>query len=111
MSIHLPGARQLPDVVLEALRLRALKACELGFTHADIVDILGFARETVSRWWEAYQRDGLEGVPDKRTGRPVGSGRSLSDEQAEDLHNVIENRMPEDVGIASLHGTAKPSPT
>lgn len=101
MSIHLPDARQLPDVVLQAFRLRALRGCELGFTHADIADFLGVARETVSRWWEAYQREGLEGLPDKRTGRPKGSGRTLSNEQAEHIQELIDTKTPEDLGIAS----------
>jgi hypothetical protein len=49
MAITLPDARQLPDDILEALRIRALHGCELGFTEADIADLLGVSRETVSR--------------------------------------------------------------
>ena len=33
MAIPLPDARELSDDVLEALRLRALHGCELGFTQ------------------------------------------------------------------------------
>lgn len=33
MVISLPDARQLSDEVLQALRLRALRGCELGFTE------------------------------------------------------------------------------
>src|SRR5688500_3778176 len=85
MALVLPDARQLPDEVLEALRLRALRGCELGFTEADIADLLGVARETVSRWWSAYAADGLDALPHQRTGRPTGSGRALDDEQARHL--------------------------
>ena len=53
MAISLPDARQVSDEVLEALRLRALRGCELGFTEADVADLLGVCRETVSRWWSA----------------------------------------------------------
>jgi hypothetical protein len=45
MAITLPDARQLSDEVLEALRLRAVHGCELGFTEADVADLLGIARE------------------------------------------------------------------
>ena len=38
MAIELPDARMLSDEVLEALRLRALRGRELGFTEADIAD-------------------------------------------------------------------------
>ena len=41
MAISLPDARQLPDEVLEALRLRALRGCEMGLPHATIADLLG----------------------------------------------------------------------
>jgi hypothetical protein len=53
MAIPLPDARQLSPEVLEALRLRALRACELGLTENHIADCLGVCRETVSRWWSA----------------------------------------------------------
>jgi transposase len=100
MAISLPDARQLPDDVLEALRLRALHGCEIGFTEADVADLLGVSRETVSRWWSAYCSLGLDGIPGDRTGRPVGSGRTLSDEQAEHLQRLIDENSPEKLGIA-----------
>jgi predicted DNA-binding protein (UPF0251 family) len=53
MTLSLPDARQLSDEVLEALRLRALHGCELGFTESDLAELLGVSRETVSRWWSA----------------------------------------------------------
>jgi hypothetical protein len=48
MAVSLPDARELSDEVLEALRLRALRGCELGFTETEIADLLGVRRETVS---------------------------------------------------------------
>ena len=53
MAITLPDARELSDEILEALRLRALHGCELGFTEAEMADLLGVRRETVCRWWSA----------------------------------------------------------
>jgi transposase len=100
MAISLPDARQLPDDVLQALRLRALHGCEIGFTEADVADLLGVSRETVSRWWSAYCSVGLAGIPGDRTGRPVGSGRTLSDEQATHIQRLIDDNSPEKLGIA-----------
>src|SRR6266513_2830552 len=88
MAITLPDARQLSDEVLEALRLRALRACELGLGESDVAEMLGVARETVSRWWSAYQAEGLDGLPGERTGRPLGSGRTLTDEQGEHIQQL-----------------------
>ena len=101
MAITLPDARQLSDEVLEALRLRAIRGCELGFTEADGADLLGIARETVSRWWSAYTRHGPDALPGDRTGRPVGTGRTLSDEQAAHLRDLIDHHSPEKLGIPS----------
>jgi transposase len=101
MAISLPDARQLSDEILEALRLRALRGCELGFTESDVADLLGLARETISRWWSAYRVNGVDALPHERTGRPLGSGRTLNDQQAAHLQQLLEEKSPEDLGIAS----------
>ena len=101
MAITLPDARQLSDEVLEALRLRAVHGCELGFTEADVADLLGIARETVSRWWSAYVQQGPDALPGDRTGRPVGTGRTRSDGQAQRLQDLIDHNSPEKLGIPS----------
>jgi transposase len=101
MSIPLPDARQLSDEVLQALRLRALRGCELGYTEAEVAELLGLCRETVSRWWTAYAEDGMGALPGERTGRPVGSGRTLNQGQAAYLRTILNETTPEDVGIAA----------
>src|SRR6267154_3722352 len=83
MAVPLPDARALSDEVLEALRLRALRGCELGFTEADVADLLGVCRETVCRWWAAYCQGGVAALPHDRTGRPQGSGRVLDAAQGQ----------------------------
>jgi len=99
MAITLPDARQLPDEVLEALRLRALRGCEMGFSESDVAEMLGVARETVSRWWRAYQDKGVDGLPSGRTGRPVGSGRALIDEQAARIQELTRENSPAKLGV------------
>lgn len=101
MALLLPDARELSDDVLEALRLRALRGCELGFTETEVADILGVSRETVCRWWSAYTHGGLDALPHQRTGRPSGSGRALSDEQADRIQRLLKTHSPEDLGIAA----------
>jgi transposase len=101
MAVPLPDARELSDDVLEALRLRALHGCELGFTETEMADILGVCRETVCRWWTAYAQGGLDALPRQRTGRPLGSGRSLSDEQADRIQRLLRTHSPEELGIAA----------
>ena len=40
-TVSLPDARELPDVVPEALRLRALRGCELGWSEAEVAELWG----------------------------------------------------------------------
>jgi transposase len=61
----------------------------------------GVARETVSRWWSAYAWQGLDALPQERSGRPLGSGRLLSDQQAGHIPGLRDNHSPEDLGIAA----------
>jgi transposase len=105
MAILLPDARELSDDVLEAIRLRALRGCELGFREAAVADLLGVCRETVCRWWSAYTRDGLEGLPHDRTGRPIGTGRTLSDRQAQQIRQRLDAHSPEELGIPAPRWT------
>jgi transposase len=100
MSIQLPDARQLSDEALQVLRLRALRGLELGYSEVDLADLLGVCHETISRWWTAYSTDGLSSLPGGRSGRPLGSGRLLSDQQAEHIQGRIDNHSPEELGIA-----------
>src|SRR6266536_3867981 len=100
MAIELPDARLLSDEVLDALRLRALRARERGFTEADSADLLGVARETVCRWWSAYGSGGVQALPQPRHGRPLGSGRFLSDDQAAHIQDILDHRQPKAFVIA-----------
>ena len=58
MAIELPDGRCESNDVLDALRLRAVHARELGYTVIDIAAILGVREETVSRWCSKYDRGG-----------------------------------------------------
>jgi len=101
MAVSLPDARELSDEILEALRLRALHGCELGFTETEIADLLGVRRETVCHWWSAYADGGLDALPHDRSGRPLGSGRALSDQQAALIQQQLRTHQPEELGIAA----------
>ena len=101
MPVELPDGRSLPNEVLEALRLRAVRARQLGYTLQEISNILGIALETICRWCSAYEKAGEEGLPGDRTGRPVRSGRTLSDGQSEHIQELIDQHCPDELGIPS----------
>ena len=99
MAIELPDGRSESNDVLEALRLRAVHARELGYAVVDIAAILGIREETVSRWCVKYEQGGAAALPGDRTGRPVGAGRLLSSQQEQAIQGLIDTRTPQDLGI------------
>ena len=62
MAIELADGRCESNEVLEALRLRAVHARELGYAVIDIAAVLGVCEETVSRWCSRYDLRGPGGV-------------------------------------------------
>jgi transposase len=101
MAIELPDGRSESNDVLEALRLRAVHARQLGYAVADIAAILGVREETVSRWCSRFDHGGRDALPGDRTGRPVGSGRRLNNRQEQSLQQTIETQSPQELGIPS----------
>ncbi len=112
MAISLPDARQLSDEVLQSLRLRALRGCELGYSEIEVAELLGLSRETVSRWWTAYVeimawRPSPANAPGARsapvapstTAKRRGSGRSST------------KKAPRRWGSPPRCGPAGPSPS
>src|SRR3954447_1044988 len=89
------------DEVLNALRRRAIAALEAGYKAVTVAAILGVTAEAVSRWWSAYEADGPVALTGRRTGRPVGSGRSLDNERAQLIQQLLDNNTPDKLGIAS----------
>jgi len=101
MAVELPDGRCESNDVLDALRLRAVHARELGYAVSDIAAILGVREETVSRWCSRYDRGGRAALPGDRTGRPIGSGRLLDEGQEQGIREVIETKTPLESGISS----------
>lgn len=101
MGVELPDGRSESDAVLEALRLRAIRARELGYAVGDIATILGIREETVSRWWRKYKQGGQDALPGNRSGRPPGTGRLLSEQQEDRILELIDSKAPQELGIAS----------
>jgi transposase len=107
MPIQLADARQLSEEALEVLRLRALRGIELGYSEIDLAELLGVRNETISRWWTAYAANGLAALPSGHRGRPLGSGRLLSDPQAQRIRECIDFYAPEQLGIAHAPWTRR----
>lgn len=107
MPITLPDSRQLSDETLDSYRLVALHGRELGYTEAELGELLGVSRETISRWCSAYTTGGLDALPGDRTGRPLGSGRMLTDEQALHIQHILDTKTPEQMNIPAALWTRR----
>jgi len=101
MAADLPDGRSESNDILDALRLRAVHARQLGYAIVDIAAILGIRAETVSRWCSRHDQGGEDGLPGDRTGRPVGVGRLLTPEQEELIQEHIDTKSPAELGIRS----------
>jgi transposase len=110
MVLELPDGRRESNDVLDALRLRAVPARELGSTVVDIAAILGVREETVARWCSRYDRGGQEALPGDRTGRPIGSGRLLAGEPERRIQEAIETKSPQELEIPAALWTRQAVP-
>src|SRR4051794_11576897 len=107
MTLPILDTRSESEEVLNALRRRAIHALEAGHKGALVAAIPGVTPSTLSRWWSAYRAEGAAGLPDRRTGRPNGSGRLLKDEQAVAIQEVLDGKAPEEADIASALWTRR----
>jgi len=82
------------------IRMQAIRALLLGFTHDQVADIVKKSRRTISRWVRHFNESGIDGLIDKpRSGCP----RKISPAQSAKYQELIEN--PRQAG--QDHWTAK----
>lgn len=107
MTLVILDTRGESDDVLNALRRRAIAALEAGYSGVVVAAVLGVTAETVSRWFAAYRAAGPVALTGRRSGRPLGSGRLLSDTQAQTVQQLIDGHTPEKRGIAAALWTRR----
>lgn len=73
--------RKLDKKTLQYLRNRAVKLRESGISNIETAKILGVNKETTSKWYSAYKKDGQKAIKVKKSGRPKNVGKTLSNEQ------------------------------
>jgi hypothetical protein len=59
------------------------------------------ASNTMSQWVSLYREQGEASLAVQPQGRPEGSGRSLSEEQGKEIHQLVIDSLPPDHDIAS----------
>ena len=96
-----PDARYLSLEVQQYLRQQAIHLRETGATFEDISQFLGLHRDTVSRWWKAYLRQGEAALTQKTRGRKAGEHSRLTAEQCRELEQLLKDYYPNEMGIDS----------
>ncbi|MFK4473572.1 transposase [Paenibacillus sp. RC73] len=71
-----------------------------GQSFTEIAHTLGLVRQTISKCWDLYQTYGLEGLPMKHS---PGKPPKLSEEQHEQLAEMLVSKRPADVGFEARY--------
>ncbi|MEK3913095.1 IS630 family transposase [Paenibacillus sp. FSL H7-0331] len=71
-----------------------------GHSFAEIAQLLGRVRQTISSYWQSYQEQGIEGLEmDHSPGQPP----KLTEEQRQQLAAMLEQEQPADVGFEARY--------
>ncbi len=65
-------ARSLASSAQAALRERAVRMLDRGFTHAAVAEAMGINVRAVAKWSARFQISGWEGLRERRRGRRPG---------------------------------------
>lgn len=71
-----------------------------GHGFAEISRLLGLVRQTISIYWHKYQEKGLDGL---RMERLPGKPPELTEEQHEQLAELLMDKQPADVGFEARY--------
>jgi transposase len=92
-------SRSLPDAVLNERRRRAVKLRLAGVTVRETAHQCEMSTHTVVEAHKAYRRGGWEAVRICRSGRPLGSGRTLNAQQERKIQRRIQDRTPDQLKL------------
>lgn len=91
--------RQLSDRERALLRKQVIRLRKQGIGNNEIADRLGLSRETTSRWWQRYQREGEAMLTVPKRGRKHGEQRRLNREQEKQIQNMIIDHYPDQLKL------------
>ena len=92
-------ARKLSTEAQEVLRRQAVRLRKRGDSYKSIGEIVDVHAQTVSRWWQKYQREGAKGLKTERRGRRAGEKRTLSPAQESEIQKLIMDNTPDQLKL------------
>jgi transposase len=91
--------RKLDSSAREALRNTVIRLHEKGHKQAQLCRDLGLRKATVNAWVSRYKETGKAGLKDKKTGRPLGYGKTLTEAQEKRIQKDIVDRTPDQMKL------------
>ncbi len=92
-------ARTFSPETQEQLRRQAIRLRKKGHRYVAIAEIVGVHRNTVSHWWQVYEREGLKGLTSKPRGFEPGHWRTLTASQEQEIQGVIVEKTPDQLKL------------
>ena len=82
------------------IRRQVVRLKEMGKTGKEIEELTGVRQNRASEIWTAYQREGDISLERKKYGRKAGSHMVPTAEEQDNIQKTVEEKIPEDLGIA-----------
>ena len=101
-------ARKVLPSTMDTLRARAVRSVLAGQLQAQVARSYGVCEECVSRWMKRYREGGFKALlSNKKKSPKSGKPRKLSEEQEEELCQLVHSTLPYQSGFPSLLWTRK----
>jgi transposase len=94
-QIEKRDARKLNAETKYELRKQVIRLKEKGMKGQDISELVGLGIVQVCRIWQKYLKQGANAIKPKKTGRPTGSNRLLSEVQEKEVCKSIIDKTPD----------------
>jgi transposase len=94
--------RRINNDELYAVRKQVVRLKKQGKKGYEIAEIVGIYETRISQIWTAYQKEGIEGIKPKTSGRKKDSCRRLTPEEEREIRKTIINKNPEQLKMAGF---------
>ncbi|WP_036372447.1 IS630 family transposase [Micromonospora sp. ATCC 39149] len=102
MGVVVRDARRLSPQAQEDLRRRAVAAVKAGHTQAAVATVLGVSPQAVSRWVNAFDRQGNKALKAGKRGRRPGEQKALDARQQARVRRAVLHKNPDQVALPGL---------
>lgn len=87
--------RKLKPEVQEQLRKQVVRLRKKGKAYKEIGEIVGIHPTNACKIYKAYEKGGINSIKAKKRGRKLGSCRTLSPDQEQELQTAIVDKTPD----------------